>query len=128
MTDPIADMLTRIRNAQAARLPVVEIPHSRIKENIARILKQEGYIADCQIEGNKVKTMKLKLKYEGRRAVIEGLQRVSRPGVRRYVGVDEMPRVRGGLGVAIVSTSRGIMTGAEARKNNLGGELLCCVW
>lgn len=128
MTDPIADMLTRIRNAQAARLPVVEIPHSRIKENIARILKQEGYIADCQVEGNKVKTMKLKLKYEGRRAVIEGLQRVSRPGVRRYVGVDEMPRVRGGLGVAIVSTSRGIMTGAEARKNNLGGELLCCVW
>jgi len=128
MTDPIADMLTRIRNAQAARLPVVEIPHSRIKENIARILKQEGYIADCQIEGNKVKTMKLKLKYEGRRAVIEGLQRVSRPGVRRYVGVDEMPRVRGGLGIAIVSTSRGIMTGAEARKNNLGGELLCCVW
>jgi small subunit ribosomal protein S8 len=128
MTDPIADMLTRIRNAQAARLPVVEIPHSRIKENIARILKQEGYIADCQVEGNKVKTMKLKLKYEGRRAVIEGLQRVSRPGVRRYVGVDEMPRVRGGLGIAIVSTSRGIMTGAEARKNNLGGELLCCVW
>jgi len=128
MTDPIADMLTRIRNAQAARLPVVEIPHSRIKENIARILKQEGYIADCQIEGNKVKTMKLKLKYEGRRAVIEGLQRVSRPGVRRYVGVGEMPRVRGGLGIAIVSTSRGIMTGAEARKNNLGGELLCCVW
>jgi len=128
MTDPIADMLTRIRNAQAARLPVVEIPHSRIKENIARILKQEGYIADCQVEGNKVKTMKLKLKYEGRRAVIEGLQRVSRPGVRRYVGVGEMPRVRGGLGIAIVSTSRGIMTGAEARKNNLGGELLCCVW
>lgn len=121
-------MLTRIRNAHSALLPAVEIPHSQMKESIAGILKQEGYISDYSVEGKVPKTMKLKLKYEGRRGVIEGLRRVSKPGLRRYVGSTEIPRVRGGMGVAIVSTPQGLMTGNQARKNNLGGELLCYIW
>jgi len=128
MTDPISDLLTRLRNASAALLPTVEIPHSRLKEGIAGILKQQGYIAEYTVAGDKVKSLKLKLKYEGRRGVIEGLSRVSRPGRRVFVGAADMPRVRGGLGVAIVSTSRGIMTGNAARKNGVGGEVLCYVW
>ena len=128
MTDPIADMLTRIRNAHRALLPAVEVPHSKLKESIANILKKEGYVADVALEGAPRKTIKLKLKYEGRKGVIEGLRRVSTPGLRRYVGADEIPRVRGGLGTAIVSTSQGLMTGVQARKNNLGGELLCYIW
>ena len=128
MTDPIADMLTRIRNGNRALLPVVEVPHSKMKESIAHILKREGYIADVNVEGDKLKTIKLKLKYEGKRGVIEGLRRVSSPGMRRYTAATDVPRVRGGLGVAIVSTSQGIMTGLQARKANVGGELLCYVW
>jgi small subunit ribosomal protein S8 len=130
MIDPIADMLTRIRNAQRALLPTTEMPHSRIKENIAHILKKEGYVTDVAIEGKlpKTKTIKLKLKYQGKKSVIEGLRRVSRPGLRRYVGATEIPRVLGGLGVAVVSTPEGVMTGTQARKKNLGGELLCYVW
>jgi len=128
MTDPISDMLTRIRNAQAALLPTVEMPHSRLKESIARLMKKEGYLSDCEVEGKIAKKMKLKLKYQGRKAVIEGLKRVSRPGIRHYVGVDDVPRVRGGLGVAILSTSQGVMTGSDARKNKLGGEVLCYIW
>ncbi|MCX7722121.1 MAG: 30S ribosomal protein S8 [Verrucomicrobiae bacterium] len=128
MTDTIADMLTRIRNGCRALHPSVEVPHSRMKEAIARILKREGYIADFAVEGNVKKTLKLKLKYEGKRPVIEGLKRVSKPGVRRYVGADEIPRIRGGLGIAIVSTPEGVMTGAQARRKNLGGELICYVW
>ena len=128
MTDPISDMLARIRNAQRALAPTVEMPHSKIKESIAGILKKEGYVADVAVEGKPFKTIKLKLKYQGRKSVIEGLQRVSRPGLRRYVGATEIPRVRGGLGVAVVSTPEGVMTGTAARKKNLGGELLCFVW
>lgn len=128
MTDPISDFLTRIRNASRALLPVVEIPHSRTKEGLARILVREGYIADCVVEGSKLKKLKLKLKFNGRKGVIEGLRRVSRPGLRQYVGVDKIPRVLGGLGVAVMSTPRGLMTGSEARKQNLGGEVLCYVW
>jgi small subunit ribosomal protein S8 len=128
MTDPIADMLTRIRNASQALLPDVEVPHSKMKESIAHILKREGYIADCGVEGNNAKTIKLKLKFQGRRGVIAGLRRVSSPGLRRYVGADEIPRVLGGMGTAIVSTSRGVMTGLEAQKNKLGGELVCFIW
>jgi small subunit ribosomal protein S8 len=127
-TDPIADMLTRIRNAQRAEIPAIELPHSKMKENIAGILKREGYINDLGVEGANIKKLKLRLKYEGRKGVIEGLRRVSRPGLRRYVAADEIPRVRGGLGTAIVSTSEGIMTGVQARKKNLGGELLCYIW
>jgi small subunit ribosomal protein S8 len=129
VTDPISDMLTRIRNAGRALLPVVEVPHSKLKESIARILKKEGYVADVAVEGDKAtRKIKLKLKYEGKCFVIEGLRRVSKPGLRRYVGVSGIPRVRGGLGVSIVSTSQGVMSGNEARKKNLGGELLCFVW
>src|SRR5437667_7062084 len=128
MTDPISDMLARIRNANRALLPTVELPHSKMKESIAGILKKEGYIADFGVEGQIPKKLKLKLKYEGKKGVIEGLRRVSSPGLRRYVGATEIPRVRGGLGTAIVSTSKGLMTGVQARKSNLGGELLCYVW
>src|SRR5579863_3410238 len=108
MSDPISDMLTRIRNAGAAHLPAVELPHSRIKESVAKILQAEGYVADVAVEG------------DGKKSVIEGLKRVSSPGLRRYVGATEIPRVRGGLGVAIVSTSEGLLTDAQARKKNLG--------
>ncbi|MBI3876164.1 MAG: 30S ribosomal protein S8 [Verrucomicrobia bacterium] len=128
MTDPIADMLTRIRNASQALLPDVVLPHSRIKENVARILKREGYIADVAVEGAKIKKLKLRLKYEGRKGIIEGIKRVSKPGLRRYVGATEVPRVLSGMGTSILSTSRGIMTGSEARRQNVGGELLCTVW
>jgi small subunit ribosomal protein S8 len=128
MTDPISDMLTRIRNANAALLPTVELPHSKLKESIAHILKREGYIAECQIEGKPIKKIKLKLKYQGKKGVIEGLRRVSSPGLRRYVGASKIPRLLGGLGTSIVSTSQGLMTGTQARKQNLGGELLCYVW
>ena len=128
MTDPISDMLTRIRNAGRALRPVVAVPHSRVKENIANILKKEGYVADVAVEGKIPKTINIKLKYQGKKNVIEGLRRISRPGLRHYVGAAEIPRVLGGLGVAVVSTSEGVMTGTQAKKKNLGGELLCYIW
>ncbi len=128
MTDPISDLLTRIRNAQAALLKTVELPHSRMKEAIARILKQEGYIADLSIEKAPRKTLKLALKFSGKKGAIDGLRRISTPGLRRYVGATDMPRVLGGMGIAIISTSQGLMTGSEASKKNLGGELICHVW
>jgi small subunit ribosomal protein S8 len=128
MTDTIADMLTRIRNATRVALPTVEMPHSQIKESLANILKTEGYVAEVATEGKLPKKLKLKLKYEGKRSVIEGLRRMSKPGLRRYVGAAEIPRVRGGLGVAILSTSEGVMTGTQAHKKNLGGELICYIW
>ena len=128
MTDPIADMLARIRNASRALLPAVEMPHSKIKEGIARILKRDGYIVDWSVDGSALKVLKLTLKYQGRRGVITGLRRVSSPGLRRYVGSKEIPRVLGGLGISIVSTPKGVMSGYEAQKQNLGGELVCFVW
>jgi len=128
MTDPISDMLTRIRNANKALLPEVEVPHSRMKEGIAQILKKDGYIADWSVEGKPFRKIKLKLKYQGRQGVIAGLRRVSTPGLRRYVGATEIPRVLGGMGTAIISTPKGVMTGYEAQKQNVGGELLCFVW
>lgn len=128
MSDPISDMLTRIRNAHLASLPAVELPHSRLKESIAQILRQEGYVNGVAVEGTKLKKLKVTLRYDGRRGVIEGLKRVSSPGLRRYVSAGEIPRVRGGLGIAIVSTSRGVMTGQDARRQKLGGELLCYIW
>ncbi len=127
-TDPVADMLTRIRNAQRANRPTIELPHSRMKESIANILKREGYITEVAVEGKNIKKLSLKLKYQGKRGVIEGLKRRSRPGLREYVGAGDIPRVRGGLGTAIVSTSEGLMTGVQARQKNLGGELLCFIW
>jgi len=128
MSDPISDMLTRIRNAGAAQLPIVKLPHSRIKESVAKLLKSEGYVADVSVDGEVKKTIKINLKFNGKKSVIEGLKRISKPGLRRYVGSTEIPRVRGGLGIAIVSTSEGVLTDAQARKKNLGGELLCYIW
>lgn len=128
MSDPISDMLTRIRNGGRALLPVVELPHSSIKENVAKILKSEGYVTDVAVEGEAKKRIKIRLKYNGKKSVIEGLKRISKPGLRKYVGSTEIPRVRGGLGVAIVSTSEGLFTDSQARKKNLGGELLCYIW
>jgi len=128
MTDPISDMLTRIRNANRALLPTVEVPHSTVKESIAHILKKEGYVAEVAVEKNKFKTIKLKLKYQGKKSVIEGLKRISKPGLRRYVGAAEIPRVLNGMGVAVISTPEGLMTGSQARKKNIGGELICYVW
>ena len=128
MMDPISDLLTRIRNASRALLPSIDLPHSKMKESIAGILKREGYISEFSVEGKLPKTLKLQLKYQDRKPVIEGLRRVSSPGLRRYSGATAIPRVRGGLGISIVSTSQGVMTGMQARKQNIGGELLCYVW
>ena len=130
ITDPIADMLTRIRNGLIARHGEVRIPHSRVKARIAEILVREGYVEDVEIIPAGINSeIKVKLKYAtDRTPVIHGLKRVSRPGLRVYAGRDEMPRVQGGLGVAIVSTSRGVITDREARRARVGGELLCEVW
>ncbi|MGV3773564.1 MAG: 30S ribosomal protein S8 [Verrucomicrobiales bacterium] len=128
MTDPISDMLTRIRNANNALLPEVVMGHSKMKESIAAILKREGYVVDYSVEGTTIKKLKVKLKFQGRKGVIAGLRRVSTPGLRRYVGATEIPKVLGGMGGAIVSTPKGVMTGYDARKENVGGELLCFIW
>jgi small subunit ribosomal protein S8 len=128
MNDPISDMLTRIRNANQALLPSVNVPHSKMKESIAGILKKEGYITDFAVEGKLPKIIKMKLKYQGKKSIIEGLRRVSTPGLRRYVGATEIPRVRGGLGIAVLSTSEGVLSDLQARKRKIGGELLCYVW
>jgi len=121
-------MLTRLRNGGRALQPHIELPHSHLKENIAKILKSEGYITDVAVDGKTVKKIKIRLKYNGKKNVIEGLKRISKPGLRKYVGATEIPRVRGGLGVAVISTPEGVMTDVQARKKNLGGELLCYVW
>lgn len=129
-TDPIADMLTRVRNALAARHPKVDVPASKLKTEIARILKEEGYIANFKVaeEGVK-KTIKIYLKYSNDNApVITRIERVSRPGCRVYVGQNDIPRVQGGLGINILTTPRGVMTGRHARKEGIGGELLCRIW
>ena len=130
VTDPIADMLTRIRNWSAMRYKEVEVPASRIKLEIARILKEEGYISDVKIKKDKVQdVMVLNLKYgEKKERVITGLKRISKPGLRVYAKVEELPRVLNGLGIAIISTSKGIMTDKEARKESLGGEVLAYIW
>jgi len=129
MSDTIADMLTRIRNANQALLPEVAMSHSNMRESIAKILKREGYIQDVAVEGKPgAKNIKLKLKYQGRKGVIAGLKRVSTPGLRRYVGATEIPRVLGGMGISILSTPRGVLSGTEARKQNVGGEVLCYIW
>ena len=132
LSDPIADMLTRIRNATERYHPEVSLPSSKIKEEIARILKEEGFIEDYGVRADGAKKiLTLTLKYKGKRGkekVIRGLKRVSKPGRRVYVGADEIPHVLGGLGISILSTSQGIMTGQEARRRRIGGEVLCYVW
>src|SRR5581483_1807609 len=129
-SDPIADMLTRIRNALSARHPKVDVPSSRLKMDIARILKDEGYIANFKMaEDGSRKSIRIYLKYTpGNVPVISHIERVSRPGCRVYVGSKEVPRVLGGLGINIVTTPRGVMTGSTARRENVGGEVLCQVW
>ena len=128
MTDVIADMLTRIRNALMAKHETVEIPASNTKKAIANILLQEGYVSGVEIIEGVQGTIKITLKYDGNQKVITGLKRVSKPGLRVYVGTDEVPLVLGGLGIAILSTSKGIMTGKEAKKAHQGGEVLAYVW
>ena len=128
MTDVIADMLTRIRNALMAKHETVEIPASNTKKAIADILLKEGYISGVEIIEGVQGTIKITLKYNGNQKVISGLKRVSKPGLRVYVGPDEVPQVLGGLGIAILSTSKGIMTGKEAKKVHQGGEVLAYVW
>ncbi|WP_457616725.1 30S ribosomal protein S8 [Lutibacter sp.] len=131
ITDPIADYLTRVRNAISAGHRVVEIPASKIKKEITKILFDQGYILSYKFEDNSVQgTIKIALKYdkETKASVIKKLQRVSTPGLRKYVGANEMPRVLNGLGIAIVSTSKGVMTNKTARKEHVGGEVLCYVY
>ena len=129
-SDPIADMLTRIRNASAARHADVTLPSSTVKREIARILAEEGFIDSYETaDGGVQETLTMRLRYvEGKTPVVSGLKRISKPGLRVYARKTEIPRVLGGLGLAILSTSRGIMTGPQARKMNLGGEVLCYVW
>ena len=130
LTDPVADFLTRIRNAHRARHQKLDIPASRLKAEIARILKEEGYIANYKpVEENGQQQLRVYLKYgPNNEAVIRDLQRVSRPGCRVYVGKDEIRRVQGGLGISIMTTPKGVMTGRQARREGVGGEILCEVW
>ena len=130
MTDPIADMLTRIRNAVSSKHDSVQMPSSKMKVAIANVLKEEGFIRDFQIEAENNRPMlKIELSYTGRKEpVLSGIKRVSKPGLRVYVQKREIPRVLGGLGVAILSTPEGVMTGQVARQKSVGGEVLCYVW
>jgi len=129
MTDPIADMLTRIRNATIVRDKIVEIPSSKIKQEISKILKEEGYIEDFEIvDDGKQGKIRIYLKYNGKDKVISGLKRTSKPGLKVYANKDEIPKVLGGLGIAILSTSQGIMTDRNARSKGIGGEVICYVW
>ena len=129
-SDPIADMLTRIRNAQRAGLEDVTMPSSRLKAEVARIFKAEGYILDFKVEGDIKKSLVIELKYSDQDSepAIRGLRRESKPGLRRFCGWKDIPRVLGGLGVAVISTSGGVMSGLEARRRKLGGEIVCTVW
>ena len=129
MTDPIADMLTRIRNGLQARHETVEIPASKEKVEIARILKEEGFITDYSVSGDVKKVMTVTLKYgQNNEKVITGIKRISKPGLRVYAKVENLPRVLNGLGIAIISTSNGMMTDRDARKNHAGGEVVAYVW
>lgn len=128
LSDPIADMLTRVRNGCKAGLREVAMPSSKLKEALAAVLREGGYIGDFRVDGDAKKELTITLKYKGREPVIEGIQRASKPSCRIYVGSQEIPRVLGGLGMAVISTSQGLMAGRTARKQNLGGEVLCYIW
>ena len=128
MTDPIADMLTRIRNANQMKNATVSMPTSKVKVEIAKILKEEGYIVDYVVDGDVKKTLTLTLKYSGNERVITGLKRISKPGLRVYAEATNLPKVLNGLGIAIISTSKGVMTDKDARANSLGGEVLAYIW
>ena len=127
--DPIANMLTSIRNAQAVSKETVEIPFSKLKFGIAEILEKEGFIDKVEKRGRKIKkVIEIKLKYEDKKPVISGLKRISKPGQRIYLSAQEIRRVRSGYGISIISTSKGLMTNKEARKKNMGGEIICEIW
>jgi len=129
VSDPIGDYLTRLRNASMAGREDVRAPYSRMKEEITKILQKEGYLKDYTVENEGVhKELVVHIRFSDRKAAITGLKRVSRPGLRKYVGSTEIPRVLGGLGIAVLSTSRGILSGREARRQKLGGELLAYIW
>jgi small subunit ribosomal protein S8 len=129
VTDPIADLLARVRNAAASQKPEMFLPYSKIKSDVVRILKEEGYITDYAVDTEKAHPrIKITNKFANKSSAITGLKRVSRPGLRRYVGAKEIPRVLGGMGIAILSTPRGVLSGREAKKQNVGGELLAYVW
>ena len=130
MTDPIADMLTRIRNANVAYHDQVDIPASKIKEQIAALLKREGYIKDVQVISTGIQgVIRIFMKYgPNKEKAITGIRRISKPGLRVYVGKDEIPRIFGGLGTVVMSTPQGIITGSQARKHKIGGEVICFVW
>ena len=130
MSDPIADMLTRIRNANTAKLDTVDVPSSKMKLAIARILLDEGYITKYEVIEEGFPVIRITLKYgrDKNEKIISGIKRISKPGLRVYAGTEDMPKVLGGLGIAIVSTNLGVMTDKEARKNNVGGEVLAYVW
>lgn len=130
MSDPLADMLTRVRNAGMVRYETVDVPMSNLKVGVAKVLREEGYIRDYQIiEDNKQGILRISLKYgPNDEGVIKGIRRVSKPGLRRYVKADNIPRVMSGLGISILSTSKGIITDREARRQNIGGEILCEAW
>ena len=126
--DPVADMLTCVRNANLALKPEVVVRYSKLKENVARVLKQEGFIVGYHVSDVKLKKLHINLKIKGRKGVIEGIKKISKPGLRHYVSADEIPRVLGGLGISIISTSKGVITGQEARAQKIGGEVLVHVW
>jgi small subunit ribosomal protein S8 len=126
--DPIADLLTRLRNASRAGKAELTMPYSRIKADVASILKKEGYITDFEVKSEGRPQLRIVSKYADKTPAITGLKRVSRPGLRRYVGADEIPRVLGGMGISILSTPRGVLSGREAKRQNVGGELLAYVW
>lgn len=129
ITDPIADMLTRIRNASSAHHKTVDVPASNMKKAVADILVKEGYVVKSEVIEDEIQgIIRLTLKYDNRTSVISGIKRISKPGLRVYANADEMPKVLGGLGIAIVSTNQGLMTDREARKHNVGGEVLAFVW
>ncbi len=128
MTDPIADMLTRIRNAVAIHKPEVVLPYSKLKHEVAKILKSEGYISELEIIEDTFSTLKLVLKYKGKEPAITHIKRISKPGRRVYVGREEIPYILNDLGIAILSTSQGIMTNRQARRTKVGGEIICEIW
>ena len=126
--DPIANLLTSIRNASQALKPEIVVPHSKIKESATKLLKEEGYLDSFNVEGDVKRNLRIKLKFHGRKGVITGIKRVSRPGLRNYTSAKDIPLVLGGMGIAVVSTPQGLMTGHDARRHNVGGELLFKVW
>src|SRR6185312_2274234 len=127
-TDPISDMLTRIRNAAATRKSEVVMPYSKLKHNLANILHKEGYVAGVKVREGALKELEITLKYDGSESVLTDFKRISKPGQRIYVPMDRIPRANGGLGITILSTSKGLMTDKEARKQKYGGEVICQIW